>query len=460
MSLTITWKDNADNETSQNVYLCDAVGGSRQLMTSVGPDVTSATVEWPEGYPIPAFFTVTAMSSAAESEAASYHISGGGYKDPLVWSGLVKNAAKFGAQITDHVLTPAGPYPHELGTSNDVYRLGNGKLFGLYKSGDEWQFRVVNPDTMQIEQYINTEAQLVHGIVAADGKYYFTTQAGEVVKIKSFDGVNIVQVASVPATSILDHGVFLSDSGNPRFFSYAGGEAWFTEYDTAAELASKIDIKLPVWDASIDKGAIERFDRMVYIADDQLAFIRAQGYSRDSQIHVARVNQNTGGQYTTMLPGIHSNLKQTNIAARMDRLYLADKIHNTLISISLDPEVPHSIERTGGSVTGVLLELPNGQVGMVVSIGQNTYLKFYDVNGVYVPGADITLLAGNTPALHALVRHEKGIFFCDKGTYTTAWLELDYDNWHVDPAIVPLGNYASSYSRFDSASGNNGLFTA
>ncbi len=98
----------------------------------------------------------------------------------------------------------------------------------------------------------------------------------------------------------------------------------------------------------------------------------------DLQIHVARVNQNTGGQYTTMLPGIHFDLKQTNIAARMDRLYLADKIHNALISISLDPEVPHSIQYAGGSGTGVLLELPNGQVGMVVSIGQNTYLKFYD----------------------------------------------------------------------------------
>lgn len=56
MSLTITWKDNADNETSQNVYLCDAVGGSRQLMTSVGPDVSVATITLPEDYPIPAFF--------------------------------------------------------------------------------------------------------------------------------------------------------------------------------------------------------------------------------------------------------------------------------------------------------------------------------------------------------------------------------------------------------------------
>lgn len=459
MSLTITWTDNADNETSQNVYLCSAIDGTRQLMTSVGPDVTSAVVALPEVYPVPALFTVTALSGAVESEMASFHIYGGGYKDPRVWRDTLHEAAKFGAAVTDHLLVPGGGYPSEVGSTNDIYRLGNGKLFSLYKSGDQYQFRVVNQETMQIEQYINTEAQLVHGIVAADGLYYFVTHDEEAAYIKSFDGVTIKRVATVPASSILDNGVFLSDAGYPRFFSYSAGEAWFIEYDTFAAQETKIDIKLPVWDAGIDEGAIERFDRLVYISDEQLLFIRAVGYSRDSQIHAARVNQTSGGQYTTMVPGIHFNLKQTNIAARLDRVYLADITHNALVSISLDPEVPHSIEYAGGSVTGVLLELPNGQVGMVVSIGQNTYLKFYDTKGVYVPGADITLLAGNTPALHSLVRHEKGIYFNDKGTYTSAWLELSYENWHVDPQITPLGNYAASYSRFDSATGSNGLFT-
>lgn len=193
MKLKVTWKDNANNETEQRVYVAsDIAGTDRVLAATVAPDVTEVTISVPGPFINKHFFvTVVALEGEKSSVAQSFYVTKDGLMLDIDYQKrareLNKKYSDVKPAVTAERIERPGPSFNFLSQSAICGELANGMI--MNSSGSD--LFMYDPETLEQTKfptaYSNAYMQ-TKGVVDMNGKYWGVFQRSSTPEIITFDG--------------------------------------------------------------------------------------------------------------------------------------------------------------------------------------------------------------------------------------------------------------------------------
>lgn len=456
MPIQLRWQDNANNETKQNLYVCDGFNSAPVLLKTVGANLTTTEVTLNETHPAPAFITIEAANQLSKSPSISYYVDANGDRTPVAFTKVAtemysKRRVPQSVEVT--AVTPN--FDQNFGKWLSAHVLGNGDIVAVFPNAAVHDLVVYDRDTFAEKARVTTEAQLVHGVVAADGKYYFAVKGVEATKINSFDGTTVVEAMVSPSANFLDHGCYLSDQGFPRFYSFNGTNGWFVEVNYGAGETTKVDVRKAVYGTNETDNLDGYNERMAYQSDQYLVFVRAQVQNGSTyKLIITRVDQTTGEQEQQVVNNYFFDIDKSNLVVTDHNLSFHCARNHYQATVSWEYGWAPTFDTTSWGDVASLVEMPNGEVLLPTNGGEGIILRNYSRNGTSPDDRTILAFPGLTLGSYGVLRTQSGVLFYDVTNKVACLVKPKYMEVQIDGKLLGIDYQAgANYSPNHQAAG-------
>ncbi len=453
MDINLTWKDNADHETEQKVVVSTGPLDQTTDLLKVGADIEAAMVSLTPTHPSPAWLSVVATNGAESTTPASFHVTPNGPANPLALRRMINSLSGAGIKHKVPTITEVTPdFDGGFGRWSEVYVIGNGMLLAVDRSApvkfiayDGETFAKLNefslPAGMTMQKYCTP---------AVDGAFYFVALVEATGKhtIYRFTG-SLTEMGEIPDGEFLDNGVFLSDTGMPRWFSSDQTDHWFTELNVATKEITKIELKKPNYGPALTNGLDGYNERIAYANDDQIFFVRTQVQNGSTfKLVVTNVNQQSGSQEQRVVDGMFVDLNSSQMRAFGNCVQWFDQRGNQFITVFSNGTSNSMFAAMSISGRGVVLRVPTGEVAVMCNLGSGSGFRFYDRFGKSTDD-DAHTISESAPLgnFHGMLRVRGGILFFSNDNKVARLVSGLVDEVTIDGALMTVSHDVGGMSN-------------